>query len=533
MLGLSVGAGSPRSLRRPTKRLVQRIVLLSSQNETLASAEGHGPLTLHIAAPALHAGEYRVDSATLENGPVCLVLPEVSLTSEGAVAKPGLWACDPQLGPVELTGQWVFEANPDLVILGLSLTLAENLAGRTTRYGETARQAGNAIAATSALLTLPEMPVQEPEPDLPPQDPEPEQPSPPEPAPVDPLPPIGDPAPEEPKLKVIYADDGTFQLGVDPTKPLSLTINPPHPHAGSYDIYPSDYASGPINHVKPIVAGQPAMGATYTATIGFWTHDADAAPLVINRRWQRDGVDIPDATSTSYTTTAEDGGKNVRWAETLSDTNGSRSVYSDALQFVAGALQPDVLTTTSGTASINNVTLQSGETWTNLRGGFIRNTRNMISSSSGSVARRGVENRSPVQRVFTTLIRAGTANFGGGPAVRIQENGSNYHLIPNSGGRFILRRFLVNGDGTTSTQTIHDVTNPASDFTATNDIAVAELFINSSNEISFRVGNSAWFGPFAVPSDNILTGGGVGIFGGSTALSTSATWPTTFDARTF
>lgn len=519
MLGLSVGAGSPRSLRRPTKRLVQRIVLLSSQNETLASAEGHGPLTLHIAAPALHAGEYHVDPAALENGPVCLVLPEVSLTSDGAVAKPGLWACDPQLGSVDLTGQWVFEAHPDLVILGPGLTFAPDLAGRTTRYAETARQAGNAIAATSALLTLPEMPVQEPdpEPDLPPQDPEPEQPSPPTPSPADPLPPAGNPVPEEPKLKVIYVDNGTFQLSADPTKPVSLTIDPPHPHAGNYLITPdmmAEMAFGPVCLVLPVISIDQKLTDYSLVKAGLWIFDSDRGSISVTRHWQQGNSLLAATDGQALAFEDRYRGVPIAMVERAVQADAERIAASAAITVPLNYRPADVF----ADVAVQNTPLQnyvglSGEGWAKA---FEHNSNTVISkntgrleggNSSGPSYIRGAADRGSRQFAEARVSHGGNAN-GSGYGIQVRAQGNNGYILAHTtagtafpNGALRLRR-ITNG----AFLTIATIEGPFPQFAAKGDTATIRLEAEG-NQLRLAF-NETWHGPY---TDGTFTGGGVGV----------------------
>lgn len=517
MLGLSVGAGSPRSLRRPTKRLVQRIVLLSSQNETLASAEGHGPLTLRIAAPALHAGEYYVDSAALENGPMCLVLPEVSLTPEGAVAKPGLWACDPELGPVELTGQWAFEADPNLVRQGLTLALGADLAGRTTHYGETARQAGSTVVATSVPLILPEMPVQEPEPDLPPQDPVPELPSPPTPSPADPLPPTDDPVPEEPKLKVIYVDNGTFQLSADPTKPVSLTIDPPHPHAGNYLITPdmmAEMAFGPVCLVLPVISIDQKLTGYSLVKAGLWIFDSDRGSISVTRHWQQGNSLLAATDGQALAFEDRYRGVPIAMVERAVQADAERIAASAAITVPLNYRPADVF----ADVAVHNTPLQnyvglSGESWAKA---FEHSSNTVINkntgrleggNSSGPSYIRGAADRGSRQFAEARVSHGGNAN-GSGYGIQVRAQGNNGYILAHTtagtafpNGALRLRR-ITNG----AFSTIATIEGPFPWFAAKGDTATIRLEAEG-NQLRLAF-NDTWHGPY---TDGTFTGGGVGV----------------------
>lgn len=442
MIGLSVGVVSLRSLRQPIKRLVQRIVLFSVQNKVLAGAEGQGTLALHIAAPALHAGEYQVDPAALLNGPACLVLPEVSLTPEGAIAKSGLWACDPQLGPVELTGRWIFDANLDLAIQGLTLPLAEDYVGRTTRYEETAHQASRAIAASSSALTLPTMPVQEPE-----------QPSPQTPSPVDPLPPVGNPAPDELTLKVNYINDGTFQLSVDPTETLSFTIEPPHIHAGTYILTPAqleDLAAGPVCVVLPEIVLSQDGTQILVGRAGLWAYDSDLGEMTISRYWQKDGLVIADQITQSLPVDGNRG-TNIQHVEQGIQPGLERQALSVAIS-VANLGGADMFNLADGSL-LRLAVLDSGYEWqnptnTNSIAVFQGNKIHARTSNGQRFHHRSDPGVSAdhAAEVGMVISSNGTSNTRMGIGLRIQSWNTGYS-IDHSGTSWFFRR-VINGAST-------------------------------------------------------------------------------------
>lgn len=85
-------------------------VTLSPAASFQATADAEtGLLTLTIAAPAVHAGQYTVDPADLAAGPVSLARPVLTIAADGArfdISRSGLWACDADAGAVTQSYSW-------------------------------------------------------------------------------------------------------------------------------------------------------------------------------------------------------------------------------------------------------------------------------------------------------------------------------------------------------------------------------------------------------------------------------------------
>lgn len=264
-------------------------------------------------------------------------------------------------------------------------------------------------------------------------------------------------------------------------------------------------------------------------------------PVTLNEQWWDvtvPGSGVPLGGDETYSVEQTNETRYLSYASAATDARGNtRYSFGPVVEIPAlvsdGSLPVDILTVESGTASINNVTLQSGETWTNLRGGFTRNTRNMVSNGGGSVTRRGAANRGPVQRAITTVIQGAVSqtSFGAGPAVRIQPDGSCYYLASRGTGDVVVRKLVFGGDGSSTFTTLHVVNRPDPAWNAADLFAVKELFVDASNNLYFKIGASPLIGPITDTTGSPLLDGGVGIAGASAASSTNAPWPTTFDTR--
>jgi hypothetical protein len=106
-------------------------------------------------------------------------------------------------------------------------------------------------------------------------------------------------------------------------------------------------AAPPVNTVKPAVTGSAQRASTLTATLGAWSGNGNAYTY----QWQRDGVDIPGATETTYTLTPADVGSAIRMLVTAVNPDGSASAASAGTASVASAAPVNaVRPAVSGTA---------------------------------------------------------------------------------------------------------------------------------------------------------------------------------------
>jgi hypothetical protein len=81
----------------------------------------------------------------------------------------------------------------------------------------------------------------------------------------------------------------------------------------------------PVNTVAPVVSGTASFGSTLSTTDGTWTNTP-----TISYKWQRNGVDISGATSSTYTLVAADVGNPIRCVVTGTNGDGSSSAISNA-----------------------------------------------------------------------------------------------------------------------------------------------------------------------------------------------------------
>jgi len=124
-------------------------------------------------------------------------------------------------------------------------------------------------------------------------------------------------------------------------------------------------ATAPVSNVNDLPSGavsidntMPAQGDTLTASHTLTDLDGISGP--ISYQWQRNGVDIVDATGSSYTTTQADVGASIGVvASYTDDQGGTESVASAITNAVTNVNDPP-----SGAVTIDNTTPALGDTLT-------------------------------------------------------------------------------------------------------------------------------------------------------------------------
>jgi hypothetical protein len=109
----------------------------------------------------------------------------------------------------------------------------------------------------------------------------------------------------------------------------------------------NSYGSLPVNIVAPAVTGTATVGQTLSTTNGTWT---GAPAPTFSYQWQRNGVNISGATSSTYVLVNADAGNPVRCVVTATNVAGSASANSNATANVA-AIVPGAPTIGTATAT--------------------------------------------------------------------------------------------------------------------------------------------------------------------------------------
>ena len=101
----------------------------------------------------------------------------------------------------------------------------------------------------------------------------------------------------------------------------------------------------PVNTVAPVVSGTASFDSTLSTTEGTWT---GTATITFTYQWQRNGVNISSATSSTYTLVAEDVGNPIRCVVTGTNAVGNSSANSNATANIS-AIAPGAPTIGSAT----------------------------------------------------------------------------------------------------------------------------------------------------------------------------------------
>jgi hypothetical protein len=125
----------------------------------------------------------------------------------------------------------------------------------------------------------------------------------------------------------------------------------------------------PVNTVAPTISGTNAVGNMLTATNGTWT----GTSISYTYQWKRDGVNIPSATSITYTLVQADAGYNITCQVTGTNAAGTANALSNSLLcYDANAYAYNTatnLTATTQTVAINELVLdlKSAGIWTKMK----------------------------------------------------------------------------------------------------------------------------------------------------------------------
>ncbi len=142
----------------------------------------------------------------------------------------------------------------------------------------------------------------------------------------------------------------------------------------------------PVNNTAPTISGTATQGQTLTRFVGGWS--GYPSPTLTGN-WQRNGVDISGATSSTYLLQAADVGTTIRYREIATNTSGVVSAYSTSTATVAGLAIPQVSVVPSITGNVieGSVLVGSDGTWTNSPTGYTRawlRDGSVISGATGS-----------------------------------------------------------------------------------------------------------------------------------------------------
>ncbi|MEM1159301.1 MAG: hypothetical protein AAGJ28_00060 [Pseudomonadota bacterium] len=123
---------------------------------------------------------------------------------------------------------------------------------------------------------------------------------------------------------------------------LRLQLLSPPAVSGDYWVQTDDLTAGPVGLKMPRIDEDPGSGLLRVAQPGLWAYDEAGSAPARSYRWQRNGADIPGASSPDYTPGAEDAGQTLTLIETATSAGASRSLTSNTLAIPAPAPLPDL-----------------------------------------------------------------------------------------------------------------------------------------------------------------------------------------------
>jgi hypothetical protein len=126
----------------------------------------------------------------------------------------------------------------------------------------------------------------------------------------------------------------------------------------------NSYGSAPVNTVAPVVSGTATVGQTLSTTNGTWT---GAPAPTFTYQWQRTGVDIGGATSSTYVLVAADYANTIRCVVKATNSVAPSGVTanSNSTASVAGnAPVNTVAPAVTGTATVGQTLSTTNGTWT-------------------------------------------------------------------------------------------------------------------------------------------------------------------------
>ncbi|MDA0181890.1 S8 family serine peptidase [Solirubrobacter phytolaccae] len=304
---------------------------------------------------------------------------------------------------------------------------------------------------------------------------------------------------------------------------LQVTVTNPDGTGRAYSTATVRVLGAPaVNTVAPAITGNVQRASVLSATRGTWSGNGNAYTY----QWQRDGVNILDATATAYTPTVDDVGKQLRVVVTATNPEGSATASSSPTIAVPSSLpannaRPVVTGTASRGSQLSGTTgswtgignlpsfqWQSsldGVTWTSIQGATA-SSRVLATSDVGRYIRLLVTMTNPegattASSVQTAQVVATPPTNTARPVVTgtVQRAQTLVGTLGTWTGNDNVYDYLWqrSSDGTTWTA-IQGATRPAYDLTVADVGMQVRLLITASNPDG--VTNAASVATAAVPS---------------------------------
>ena len=154
------------------------------------------------------------------------------------------------------------------------------------------------------------------------------------------------------------AGSGTITVdGLTPATSYSFRVTATNSIGISSPSLPSNIIStpgaGPLNTVAPLVTGTATVGQTLSTTNGTWT---GTPTIIFTYQWQRNGVNISSATSSTYILVDADAENPIRCVVTGTNSAGTNLANSNATSNVS-PIAPEAPTGVTATAVTTSATV--------------------------------------------------------------------------------------------------------------------------------------------------------------------------------
>jgi hypothetical protein len=165
----------------------------------------------------------------------------------------------------------------------------------------------------------------------------------------------------------------------------------------------------PVNTAPPVASGTGIVGQTLSCTQGTWSN----APTGYAYQWQRNGVTIAGATTSTYVLVTADGGTMVTCLVTATNAAGSTQYPSNQIA-VQGAPSNTALPVASGTGTVGQVLSVTNGTWTNSPTGYtyqwLRAGANIAAATAATYTLVAADSTNNVSCRVTATNAAGSAS---------------------------------------------------------------------------------------------------------------------------
>jgi hypothetical protein len=162
---------------------------------------------------------------------------------------------------------------------------------------------------------------------------------------------------------ILGATSKTYIIdGADVGSTLTVTVTAHNP-GGHTDATSAatNVVGGLLNQHLPIISGTLVVGNTLTTDNGGWV---GAPPPTFAYSWQRDGVDVPGATTNTYVLTSADTGHLITSRVIATNIAGSVSAYSASMGPITEHLVNTVPPVVTGDPTVGTVLSVTSGTWT-------------------------------------------------------------------------------------------------------------------------------------------------------------------------